>query len=124
MKILEKPLVLFDYHNWSIGRMLDFLAEQNEELFHQPLTSVFASIRETFEHIYRIDQLWYSRMQGEEDSSTVRFNDPTQAKEAFNRLHEDMRLYFEKNTLESIVIYHNSTGAKFKINSRTLLRIL
>jgi uncharacterized damage-inducible protein DinB len=112
--IMSRDALLFEYHNWSVNRMLKYIDDQCLAAFNEPVTSVFKSIRETFEHIYWADHTWFNRIQGLESRVDTPFKDVEQAFESFNCLHAEMSLYLKNTDLSQMVVYQNSTGVKFE----------
>jgi uncharacterized damage-inducible protein DinB len=111
---MENLILLFEYHSWSINRMLHYVEEQGGGLFNESVTSVFSSIGDTFEHIYWADQTWFNRIKGVEKSSSVGFENARDAILAFRQLHEAMLLFLKKEDLTRKVIYQNSIGNSYE----------
>lgn len=84
---------LFKYHHWSIIIMLNYTEDQGEELFDQPVMSVFSSIRECFEHLYWADQTWFNRMRGIEQKVESSLKNAQYAKAKFHQIHESIKLF-------------------------------
>ncbi|GGE33477.1 hypothetical protein GCM10011391_10180 [Pullulanibacillus camelliae] len=56
----EQTLSLYNYHKWANQRLFDHLHKCPEELYTQEIKSVFSSIAEVIEHVYLVDQIWFS----------------------------------------------------------------
>ncbi|WML47156.1 DinB family protein [Neobacillus sp. PS3-34] len=111
--ILAKQL--FEYHEWATKKLLFYIEENCPQAFNQQIESVFKSIKETAEHLYIVDVLWFDRIQGKETSNTdITFNSADEAKGKINELHRNMTLYLKGEDISRIVTYKNSSGDTFE----------
>lgn len=111
---MKDLILLCEYHNWSINRMLTFIEERHEELFHTMVVSVFPSISKAFEHIYWADYTWLNRIKGLTDYNQLNFKTVGEALMAFNSLHEILITYLKGCDLDQKVVYQNSSGNQFE----------
>jgi uncharacterized damage-inducible protein DinB len=72
---LAELTTLFDYHYWARDRMLDACARLTAEQYLRPVTSSFASIRDTAAHVYSSDWVWFQRWTGTSPTTPLRFED-------------------------------------------------
>jgi uncharacterized damage-inducible protein DinB len=56
---------LIDFHYWARDRMLAALDALSPEEYQRPLGNSFASVRDTVNHLYQAEWVWYSRWIGE-----------------------------------------------------------
>jgi uncharacterized damage-inducible protein DinB len=56
---------LIDFHYWARDRMLAALDALSPEQYERPLGNSFASVRDTVNHLYQAEWVWYSRWIGE-----------------------------------------------------------
>jgi len=105
----------FKYHIWATEKQLNYVEDSLPELYTEKIDSVFSSIQEAFEHIYTIDNLWFSRMQENiKTTKNVNFLTIAEAKEKFRALHQVMLSYLQAVDAGNRVAYKNSTGESFE----------
>src|SRR5690606_11664288 len=63
-------LSLYEYHVWANEKVFDHLRTLPEGVYDRQLTSVFPSVAETLGHVYVVDSLWLSTMQGDTTEET------------------------------------------------------
>lgn len=56
--------LLVDFHYWARDRMLVAAEALTPEQYARPMGSSFTSVRETLNHIYQAEWIWYSRWNG------------------------------------------------------------
>lgn len=105
----------FEYHIWATEKLLNYVEDSIPELYTEKIDSVFSSIQEAFEHIYTIDNLWFSRMQENiQTTKNASFLTIAEAKEKFRTLHNVMHSYLKAVDEGNIVVYKNSVGESFE----------
>lgn len=57
--------LLLDYHYWARDRVLVAVSGLSPEDYARPLGSSFASVRDTLNHIYLAEWIWYCRWRGQ-----------------------------------------------------------
>ena len=62
---LQDLRLLVDFHYWARDRVLDAVGGLTAEQWNRDLGSSFKSVRETVQHLYLAEWIWYSRWQGE-----------------------------------------------------------
>ena len=55
---------LIDFHYWARDRVLVAAEELNLEQYVRPMGNSFASIRDTLNHVYFAEWIWYTRWNG------------------------------------------------------------
>ena len=55
---------LLEFHYWARDRVFSAVELLGEQQYAQPLGSSFASVRDTLNHIYLAEWVWYSRWNG------------------------------------------------------------
>lgn len=55
---------ILDYHYWARDRLLLATDALSAEQYARPMGNSFSSIRDTLNHIYQAESLWYSRWNG------------------------------------------------------------
>ena len=61
--------LLIDFHYWARDRALAAVEMLTPEQYAQPMGSSFSSIRDTLNHIYGAEWVWFSRWNGESPTS-------------------------------------------------------
>lgn len=56
---------LIDFHYWARDRVLPAAEALSAEQYARPLGNSFASVRDTLNHIFQAEWIWYSRWNGE-----------------------------------------------------------
>jgi len=56
--------LLVEFHYWARDRVLSAVDALTEQQYTQPMGNSFASIRDTLNHIYQAEWIWYSRWNG------------------------------------------------------------
>lgn len=62
---LDYVRLLVDYHYWARDRVFVAVPGLSPEHYARPLGSSFASVRDTLNHIYLAEWIWYCRWQGQ-----------------------------------------------------------
>jgi len=62
MKTVNTLTVLYQHNLWANQRLLEICAELNSEQLDTTVTGTYGSIRDTFEHIARAEQSYFSRI--------------------------------------------------------------
>jgi uncharacterized damage-inducible protein DinB len=57
-------LLLIDFHYWARDRVLAAVDALTPEQYERPMGNSFSSIRDTLNHIYQAEWIWYSRWNG------------------------------------------------------------
>jgi uncharacterized damage-inducible protein DinB len=57
--------LLLDFHYWARDRMLDAVSALSVEQYERDMGNSFASTRDTVNHIFHAEWIWYSRWVGE-----------------------------------------------------------
>ncbi|MCM3790624.1 DinB family protein [Domibacillus indicus] len=107
---------LYDYHVWANERMLDHLASY-PSVFTKPMAGPFSSIARTFEHIYDVDRIWFSRMKesSEPAGGETTFSTAAEAKKAFTDLGKEMsRFLQEVRSGDTMINYRTKEGVLFQ----------
>lgn len=121
----EHCLDLLSYHYWANLKLLEHIHHLEENIFLQQVESVFASISETFFHIYQVDQLWLKRCNpvlSIKNEKLYRFKNETIAEENFKELQVAVLQYLNDHYEDGAEIsYQNSTGAILKNNMNEII---
>jgi uncharacterized damage-inducible protein DinB len=60
----EYLALLLDYHYWARDRMLDAVAALSVEQYERPMGSSFPSVKDTADHVFSAEWIWYERWMG------------------------------------------------------------
>lgn len=85
----------FEYHAWANRRLFDHLDTLPDEIFTQPVQSVFPTIREVLVHIYQVDTMWLSVMSGYTFRETMAHIEEHKEKSA-DRSKDELRTLFDE----------------------------
>jgi uncharacterized damage-inducible protein DinB len=55
---------LLDFHYWARDRVLAAARALSTEQYERPMGNSFSSVRDTLNHIYQAEWIWYSRWNG------------------------------------------------------------
>jgi uncharacterized damage-inducible protein DinB len=61
----EYLALLLDFHYWARDRLLAAVSALDSEQYARPMGSSFSSVRDTLNHLYFAEWIWYRRWQGE-----------------------------------------------------------
>jgi uncharacterized damage-inducible protein DinB len=59
------------YNLWANKGLVDLFRQQSEALLGAPLVSSFPSVRETFLHLWSVEDIWYQRLQGQSPNQFI-----------------------------------------------------
>jgi len=66
-------LQLIDFHYWARDRVFSAVEPLTAELYARPMGNSFSSIRDTLNHVYLAEWIWYSRWNGESPTEFPNF---------------------------------------------------
>jgi uncharacterized damage-inducible protein DinB len=52
------------YNLWANKGLVDLFRQQSDTLLETPIVSSFPSVRETFLHLWSVEDIWYQRLKG------------------------------------------------------------
>ncbi|MDP4169054.1 MAG: DinB family protein [Bacillota bacterium] len=106
---------LLEYHFWATNKLLQYINDNCPEVFTREIASVFNSIKETAEHLYIVDTLWFDRIRGiEADQTNVSFESAKKALKETKELQQRLIDYLKSEDLTRIGTYKNSIGTIFE----------
>ena len=62
---LSYAQTLLDFHYWARDRVMAAVQPLTAEQYERPMGNSFSSIRDTLNHVYLAEWIWYSRWNGE-----------------------------------------------------------
>ena len=65
---------IMEYDHWANIKLLEYIDQLSNDIFHKPMNSVFPTIAETFYHIFRAHRIWFNRSIPELDIDENLFN--------------------------------------------------
>jgi uncharacterized damage-inducible protein DinB len=114
--VKDLTIQLFDYHVWANEKLLQHLRSLPREVFTNKVDSVFPTIAETLGHILAVDELWFSRIKGEnlQQIVTKQLNTLEETIKVFTGLYNEIKHFLvHTENHEKIVIYKNTKGDQF-----------
>ncbi len=110
---------IMEYDHWANIKLLEYIDQLSNDIFHKPMNSVFPTIAETFYHIFRAHRIWFNRSIPELDidESLTAFDSIEHAKHSFIELHAVLidAIHQHYENLDEIV-YQSPKGATFQNN--------
>jgi uncharacterized damage-inducible protein DinB len=88
---------LLDYHYWARDRVLAAAGTLTPEQYARPLGSSFPTVRDTLNHVYFAEWIWYRRWQGDSPTGPpgVDLPDATRLRAAWAGQEAALRAFFE-----------------------------
>jgi len=116
-------LKMHEYHVWANEKLLKHLRGA-PDAFTAPVSGPFPSIARTFGHIYDVDTVWFSRMQGESPESfgDTSFANADEAMERLASLHRKVRDFLKNEDGSRLIRYRNTRGDWFENRLSDLVR--
>ncbi|MGF2618331.1 hypothetical protein FZC84_13245 [Rossellomorea vietnamensis] len=122
---MKRTAKIFNYHAWSTDKLLRYIEKEVPDTFSAEINSVFPSIKDTFQHQYEVDCLWYGRMNNNFHIEEGSLSSPQDYRNAFQALHQEIeRFISESYDFNREVRYSTSTGEEFTNNEEELLQHL
>jgi len=89
---------LLDFHYWARDRVMLAVETLTPEQYARPMGNSFSSIRDTLNHIYLAEWIWYSRWNGVSPSAfpEVDVQDPGSLRERWSDMEGKVRAYLDK----------------------------
>ena len=90
---------LIEFHYWSRDRVLTAVDALSPEQYARPLGNSFSSVRDTLNHLYNAEWIWYARWNGESPSTfpqDVERPDLQTLREHWNVLEGKVRTFLAK----------------------------
>jgi uncharacterized damage-inducible protein DinB len=93
----EYFLLLVDFHYWARDRLLSAVDLLTDEQYARPMGNSFSSIRDTLNHVYQAEWVWYSRWNGVSPTSfpAEQFADVATLRSQWSGMEADVRSYLE-----------------------------
>jgi uncharacterized damage-inducible protein DinB len=113
----EYIAVLLDFHYWARDRMLDAVGALSREDYERDLGSSFKSVRDTVNHIYSSEWVWYARWTGSSPTTADRpqFDDLAAVREAWRKSETRVRKFLgaaDAPALQRVYEYRMFSGAQ------------
>jgi uncharacterized damage-inducible protein DinB len=111
-------LLLLDFHYWSRDRLLVAADALTPEQYARPLGNSFSSVRDTLNHLYNAEWVWYSRWLGESPVSFPRDDerpDLRTLRQHWSGLEAKVRAYlavFGQAELDRVIEYRLMSGVE------------
>lgn len=107
---------LVDFHYWSRDRMLAAVDSLTPAQYVQPMGNSFSSVRDTLNHVYGAEWVWYSRWNGVSPTAFPPGEEiPDQAtlRERWSAVEGNVRAYLERcgqGELDRVIEYRLMSG--------------
>lgn len=120
-------LYQIDYQHWANDRLFEALAHLNESALSSPEGLYFGSMIHTLNHMYVVQQIWWSRLRGEISALTLNAQPHPDWRSICQALRHDVRAlqhWLEQQDeafFDSQISYRNSQQTEFSDWVRDLL---
>lgn len=110
--------LLVDFHYWSRDRMLLAVEALTPDQYAQPMGNSFSSVRETLNHLYFAEWVWYSRWTGVSPTafpSTDEMPDLVTLRERWTGMERKVRAFLGSvgsDGLDQVVAYRLMSGTE------------
>jgi uncharacterized damage-inducible protein DinB len=106
---------LLDFHYWARDRVFRAVEALTPEQYARPMGNSFASIRDTLNHIYLAEWIWYSRWNGVSPTEYPNFelSDLVTLRARWTEMERNVRTYFASagdNGLDRVIEYRLMSG--------------
>jgi uncharacterized damage-inducible protein DinB len=107
--------LLLGFHYWARDRVMAAVEPLTPEQYARPLGSSFSSIRDTLNHIYNAEWIWYSRWNGTSPTSFPKEEMPDLAtlRARWSEMEGNVRAYIDnagESGLNRIIEYRLMSG--------------
>ena len=107
--------LLIGFHYWARDRVMTAVESLTPEQYARPLGSSFSSIRDTLNHIYQAEWIWYSRWNGVSPTSFPKEEMPDLAtlRAKWSELEGNVRAYIDTagdSGLDRVIEYRLMSG--------------
>lgn len=96
----------YQYHNWANERVLNHIESLPGEVYSGQVKSVFSSVADIIAHMYQVDGLWLSVMEGDAFDKTFKIIEELKQEVEEKELNEMRELY--ANMAESYLSFLNA----------------
>ncbi len=89
-------LIMYKYHVWANGVIIDRLKELPQDIYHKEIQSGFSSVSKVLSHIYLTDYAWFDIISGKSMNETMVSTDrlkeqvETKSIEEMKKLFQDL----------------------------------
>lgn len=107
--------VLLGFHYWARDRVMAAAEALTPEQYATPLGSSFSSIRDTLNHVYNAEWIWYSRWNGVSPTSFPKdeMPDPATLRAKWSEMEGNVRAYIDAagdSGLDRVIEYRLMSG--------------
>ena len=108
-------LQLIDFHYWARDRVFAAVEPLSAELYARPMGNSFASIRDTLNHIYLAEWIWYTRWNGVSPTEFPNFelSDLVALRTHWTEMERNVRAYIDSagaDGLHQVIEYRLMSG--------------
>ncbi|MCD7035144.1 hypothetical protein LRR81_12930 [Metabacillus sp. GX 13764] len=118
----QLPSELLNYHKWANQTMLSHIECLSENVFQIKAAGSFSALADVFYHMYRADQIWFSRLSGKERNLANGFEDAKEAREHLTKASDEMiRLFKQRGEGSWTITYTDLRGETFSNTSDEII---
>lgn len=95
-KMTHPALIMYKYHVWANGVIIDRLKELPQDIYHKEIQSGFSSVSKVLSHIYLTDYAWFDIISGKSmneamvSTNQLREQVETKSIEEMKKLFQDL----------------------------------
>jgi uncharacterized damage-inducible protein DinB len=121
---------LFEYNAWANRRAMEAASALTNAQFVKPMSSSFASVRDTLAHIYGAEWVWLQRFHGESPKALPNaegFPDCAALTAKWNEVNDELLRFVRGLTargLEKKITYTNFRGEQYTYTLNSMLQHL
>ncbi|HEV2489487.1 MAG TPA: DinB family protein [Candidatus Acidoferrales bacterium] len=125
----EEVRSLYDYNAWANRRVLDACAALSEEQSSRAIVSSFPSVRDTLQHIFGAEYLWFERWHGRSHTAIPPAEDANLAalRSRWEKIDADVLKFvrgLSAEDLDRVHSYRNTAGKEFSNPMKEMLQHL
>ena len=110
-------LIMYKYHVWANGVIIDRLKELPKEIYHKEIQSGFSSVSKVLSHIYLTDYAWFDIISGKSMNEAmattnqlreqVEMKSIEEMKKIFIDLYERNKALLSTEDMEKVMVVDN-----------------
>ena len=117
-KMTHPALIMYKYHVWANGMIIDRLKELPQDIYHKEIQSGFSSVSKVLSHIYLTDYAWFDIILGKSMNeamvSTNQLREQVETKniEEMKKLFQDLSernkaLLNSQEDIDKVIVVNN-----------------
>jgi uncharacterized damage-inducible protein DinB len=88
-------LIMYNYHVWANGVIIDRLKELPKEIYHKEIQSGFSSVSMVLSHIYLTDYAWFDIISGKSMNEAMAFTNQLREQVETKSIEEMKKIFLD-----------------------------